>query len=925
MYCLYFHIQQRNGGLTIDLVDWLDNSRDIANFLLHYLPEEVEARVLPTRLSRLPASVTKVRGEHGYCTRELVVVGHSFGGCTSLRVAFDLPKLFSSFVLVDPVIHRPHTRRPGYLHQMVLNAFTRRDRWSSREEALQLFQKSTFFGAWDPDVLQLYVDHAVINDSEGGVRLKMSGLQEGLSFANQVSTWETWELLERLDEGITLRWMVPEKPLSTRKGTYERVWRRPANSTNVVFHFAGHLIVQEAPFELAHDISNLLLRKYGSTKPHLVDPVVRAELVAIEYVRNHDTQCCTGPSQVQPTFVLLPRGHLFGADLNPFQPSLKLRLRPRCSGSSKSLRVPNSVHVRPTSWHSQERALFLVSLVALVAFPETVSAAPLTLRLGANIGLGKIHRRGQNSVSPSNGNVSMNVWLPILLVTVVFVLFSVATCVRRCAAGDAATTRMTTASRPADGNTATTTQPRRRPRRTPSQISTKSLPPYMKEPGDQELVLFRGPLETEDDQAPPLAVPALAEDDDQHPGMHGATFDIALDRIESVDTMANSSTNLIRRVSVSVPRPPELHHATMPHDHRRSGDAHSLDSVGSEVELLPAHHRGISVDNRIGPRGEAPSYAEALSAEGGMTTISLNDPESSHVSSNAIVPPPSAAGGGRPRFSFLTHNPFSSRNNNSGALPNVNEPPPSIRSESPALHMRSGSALSRFSSRESHESRHSRTPSRNHNLLHSHSRSNSNLFRAFRSHSPGLHAGSSTISLDSISAPLTHTLTRAEFHAPKGGLLTPEQIKLITSREALEKFGVPYGPEAVAAFSLSRERLAEMGPPPDFESVTGEHQEQSMRRGVGLDIASPTLDSSSSHRPDLRAESRASSDVSYATAPELNAEGHDSQIQTVQVYGSEGESETNEPFEPLTARPMTPGTARPSSLSRDHGSVAKRS
>lgn len=31
----------------------------------------------------------------------------------------------------------------------------------------------------------------------------------------------------------------------------------------------------------------------------------------------------------------------------------------------------------------------------------------------------------------------------------------------------------------------------RRARRTPSQISTKSLPAYMKEPGEQELVIFR--------------------------------------------------------------------------------------------------------------------------------------------------------------------------------------------------------------------------------------------------------------------------------------------------------------------------------------------------------------------------------------------------------------------------------------------------
>jgi hypothetical protein len=30
--------------------------------------------------------------------------------------------------------------------------------------------------------------------------------------------------------------------LSSEEATYERVWRRPVDSTNVVFHFAGHLV-----------------------------------------------------------------------------------------------------------------------------------------------------------------------------------------------------------------------------------------------------------------------------------------------------------------------------------------------------------------------------------------------------------------------------------------------------------------------------------------------------------------------------------------------------------------------------------------------------------------------------------------------------------------------------------------------------------
>lgn len=421
--------------------------------------------------------------------------------------------------------------------------------------------------------------------------------------------------------------------------------------------------------------------------------------------------------------------------------------------------------------------------------------------------------------------------------------------------------------------------------------------------------IHRGPSETEEDD---------------HLEIHNTTFDITLDRIESVDTMADSSTtNLIRRVSESVTRPPELHHATVPHGHRRSADANSVGSVGSEAELLPSHQRAISADSHADPRGEAPSYTEAVSA---MTTISLNDPEPNNLSSNAVVPPSNAAGRGQSRFSFLKHNLFSSHNDTSGTPSNVNQSPSSIRPESPSPHTRSGSALSRFSSHESHESHHSRAPSRN-NLSRSHSRSNSNLFRAFRSHSPGLHAGSSTISLDSISAPLTHTLTRAEFHAPKGGLLTPDQVKLITSREALERFRMPYGPDAVAAFSLSRERLAEAGPPPDFESVMGQHQERPDASGSGANgdttgqrSDTPGLDLEAALPRSTSLSPTASTDMSYATAPESDAQGHDSEAQTVQAYASEDESGADEPDGPQTARPMTPRTARPLSLS---GSVAR--
>ncbi|KAF8842804.1 alpha/beta-hydrolase [Paxillus ammoniavirescens] len=261
-----------NASNLSGIFDWSDNSRDIANFLLNYLPEEVKTEALPIRLERVLESSSRARKEHGYRTRKIAVVGHSFGGCTSLRVALDFPTLFSSLILVDPVLLQPpgYTLLPGFLRNKVLGAYSRRERWASREEALRLFKKSPFFSRWNPGVLQLYVDHGLADDSSGGVKLKMSGLHEGLTFADQTMACETWELLDRLDEAISLRWVVPEDGVAGGEATRATVWRRPTNSSNVVFHFSGHLIVQEAPVELAQDISDFLLRRYGSsTRTHL--------------------------------------------------------------------------------------------------------------------------------------------------------------------------------------------------------------------------------------------------------------------------------------------------------------------------------------------------------------------------------------------------------------------------------------------------------------------------------------------------------------------------------------------------------------------------------------------------------------------------------------------------------------------------------
>ncbi|KAH6897929.1 hypothetical protein BKA70DRAFT_745630 [Coprinopsis sp. MPI-PUGE-AT-0042] len=143
-------------------------------------------------------------------------------------------------------------------------------------------------------------------------------------------------------------------------------------------------------------------------------------------------------------------------------------------------------------------------------------------------------------------------------------------------------------------------------------------------------------------------------------------------------------------------------------------------------------------------------------------------------------------------------------------------------------HNRDGSAASAVSSNQSHirspsaasgtgvtptTSRHRTTPSSGsffRTLSRQKSQSTLHSGNGSRLNSPSM------ISLNSISSPLTHTASRTEFAYPKSGP-TPEQLKMISSRESIGRFAVPYGADAIAYASSSRLELS--SPPPDFEAA----------------------------------------------------------------------------------------------------------
>lgn len=60
--------------------DWYDGARDMIHFLLHYMPSRILSDELPVHLPRISAAEFEDRGHQGFSERQIIGIGHSYGG-----------------------------------------------------------------------------------------------------------------------------------------------------------------------------------------------------------------------------------------------------------------------------------------------------------------------------------------------------------------------------------------------------------------------------------------------------------------------------------------------------------------------------------------------------------------------------------------------------------------------------------------------------------------------------------------------------------------------------------------------------------------------------------------------------------------------------------------------------------------------------
>jgi pimeloyl-ACP methyl ester carboxylesterase len=176
--------------------------------------------------------------------RGMVGVGHSSGGAAIARAEVLQPGTFRAMVLIEPIIFPPPHGR--YDIPLAQTAERRRAVFADRQAAHDRFSMGPFRD-WEPEVLDLYVDHA-FRDTGVGWELKCAPEIEA-DFFREGSNHDTWEHLDEIVAPVVL---VAGERSDSHHGPYlSQLRARFQNAQLIVVSGAGHLVPMEQPKTIA--------------------------------------------------------------------------------------------------------------------------------------------------------------------------------------------------------------------------------------------------------------------------------------------------------------------------------------------------------------------------------------------------------------------------------------------------------------------------------------------------------------------------------------------------------------------------------------------------------------------------------------------------------------------------------------------------
>lgn len=203
----------------------------------------------PYDWDRIARDVVAIVGD----SRGLVGVGHSSGGSAIARAEILSPGLFRAMVLIEPIIFPPPYGR--YDVPLAAIAEQRTAVFADRAAARERFAMRAFKD-WDPEVLDLYVDHG-FRSTDRGWELKCAPQVEA-DYYREGNNVDTWDRLDEIECPVVL---VAGEHSDTHSGPYLSQLQARFRSAHVdVIPSAGHLVPMEQPGAIASMVADVLDR-----------------------------------------------------------------------------------------------------------------------------------------------------------------------------------------------------------------------------------------------------------------------------------------------------------------------------------------------------------------------------------------------------------------------------------------------------------------------------------------------------------------------------------------------------------------------------------------------------------------------------------------------------------------------------------------
>ncbi|BGP32440.1 hypothetical protein JCM10296v2_004221 [Rhodotorula toruloides] len=271
-----------NDDVLGNVFNWADHGRDLLNFVINYV-DSPSSDVANSDLSK-PASDVSADllqldnapvlppgppspASRTYRKKLIVAIGHSLGGGATAYAASACPSIFSSVIFVDPVLPRPSYEGRS-MEALTTGALMRREKWKSRQEALDGFLKKPFFTVWDRRVLDGYVDYGM-KEVEDGVALKCTARSEALIFMDPmaVASRRACARLSLIPPSLPAHFIFADEGRSVLQEDWiEYIQKEAIPHSSASRVEAGHLVVHEKPDETASRIVDFLEKTYPRQK-----------------------------------------------------------------------------------------------------------------------------------------------------------------------------------------------------------------------------------------------------------------------------------------------------------------------------------------------------------------------------------------------------------------------------------------------------------------------------------------------------------------------------------------------------------------------------------------------------------------------------------------------------------------------------------